>query len=70
MVFTPTKNAPLNVFDYKLERLLNLDKSEGATPEDLDYSRKIYASIRNKLKFNSALTTEDICHLEILNKVM
>lgn len=70
MVFTPTKNAPLNVFDYKVERLLNFDRLNGATVEDLNYSKKIYAEIRSKLKFKHKLSDEDFCHLEILNKVM
>lgn len=70
MVFTPTKNAPLNVFDYKVERLLNFDRLNGATVEDLNYSKKIYAEIRSKLKFKYKLSDEDFCHLEILNKTV
>lgn len=70
MVFTPTKLAPLNVFDYKVERLLNLDRLQGATKEDLEYSRNCYSALRIKIKSGIKLTDNEFLYLELLNKVM
>lgn len=70
MVFTPIKNAPLNVFDYKVERLINSMKWTDVEASDLEMLRLEYNNIRCKLKSNFTMTNEEIRLLDLLNKVM
>lgn len=70
MVFTPTKFAPLNVFNYKLERLIN-NLRANRTSEDVLHNLRIeFTQIRNKIEDKIELTDHEFGRLELLNKVM
>lgn len=70
MVFTPTKFAPLNVFNYKLERLINYMRWNNASEYDLRVLREEFTQIRNKIEDKIGLTEREFSRVELLNKVM
>lgn len=70
MVFTPAKNAPLNVLDYKLERLLNFMRWNNSTETHIQCVKHEFKTIRDKIYLNAVLTDKEQERLESLNKVM
>lgn len=70
MVFTPTKNAPLNVISYKLERLINYMKWNHASESQLHNLRNEFERIIAKIQQNIELTDREQTRLESLNMVM
>lgn len=70
MVFTSTKLAPLNVFDYKLERLLNFMRRNDYSENHIQSIKREFKILRNKIYVNAVLTDNEQSRLEILNNVM
>lgn len=70
MVFTPTKNAPVNVIKYKLERLINNMKWNNTSDFHLDDLRNEFEQIIAKIQQNIELTDREQKRLESLNMVM
>lgn len=70
MVFTPSKLAPLNVFNYKLERLINYMRWNHTSEDVLHNLRIEFTQIRNKIEDKIELTEREFSRLELLNKVM
>lgn len=70
MVFTPSKNAPINVIKYKLERLINHMKWNHASESQLHNLRNEFERIIAKIQQNIELTDREQTRLESLNMVM
>lgn len=70
MVFTPAKNAPVNVIKYKLERLINHMKWNNTSDFHLDDLRNEFEQIIAKIQQNIELTDREQKRLESLNMVM
>lgn len=70
MVFTPSKNAPVNVISYKLERLINYSRWNNASEGQLHNLRNEFNQIIAKIQQNIELTDREQARLESLNKVM
>ncbi|QOI66487.1 hypothetical protein [Erwinia phage FBB1] len=70
MVFTPTKNAPLNVLDYKLGRLVNFMRWNNCTESHINSVKNEFKNIRDKMYMNFTLTSREQERLESLNNVM
>lgn len=70
MVFTPSKNAPVNVIRYKLERLINSMQWNNTSDFHLDDLRNEFNQIIAKIQQNIELTDREQTRLESLNNVM
>lgn len=70
MVFTPSKNAPVNVIKYKLERLINHMRLNSASDYHLRNLRNEFNEIIAKIQLNIELTPKEQTRLESLNNVM
>lgn len=70
MVFTPYKNAPVNVISYKLERMINYMRWNHASEYQLQILRAEFEEIIAKIQQNIKLTDRQQTRLESLNTVM